>query len=225
MNRETALRKILACLRLGASANANEAAAALRQARALMDKYGLTEADAHASGIKRETAKTRSRGGELPCSVMRLARLVADGYRCEVVIRRTWGNTVIDFYGAGSDSRIASYAFTVLRRQLELAQAKHTSRIRKAANKEARREAFGRGWVVAVQGLFPKDAPDEDRAVAIDAVIKSDHPTLGVSSGRDVPKSGRSGFNDQLAGYEAGKGAHLHAGVGGAQQARLGADG
>ena len=49
MNRDQALRKVMACLRMAGSSNPTEAATALRQARALMEKYGLNEADAAAA--------------------------------------------------------------------------------------------------------------------------------------------------------------------------------
>lgn len=222
MNRDAALRKILACLRMGASSNAHEAAAALRQARALMHKYGLAEEEALASGIKSERAKTRSRGGELPRSIMALAHVVAGGYRCHIVIHRGWNDTGIVFYGTATDCTVASYAFTVLRRQLEAAQAKHTARIRKKANKEVRREAFAMGYVAAVADLFPREEIPEDHALAIRSAVQLACPNLGMAEGRPMPKSGRVGFDDQAAGYVAGKDARLHTGVGGAGQARLG---
>jgi len=78
VNRAAALRKILACLRLAKSSNPNEAASALRQARAMMEKYGLTEDDALASEIRDCEAATGFRGGLIPQSLVALAVIVAN---------------------------------------------------------------------------------------------------------------------------------------------------
>jgi len=42
MNRDAILRKVKACPRLAASSNPNEAAAALRQAQAMMRAHGIS---------------------------------------------------------------------------------------------------------------------------------------------------------------------------------------
>lgn len=141
MDRETALRKVLRCLRLAASPNAHESAAALRQARALMDQYGLTEADAYATEIHEADAATRCRGAVPPQSLMFLIGVVSDGFRCDVVVARSrgWrgdGSTAVRFYGGGSDPQVAAYAFAVLRRQLEADKTKHTRRIRQLRARE-----------------------------------------------------------------------------------------
>lgn len=78
MTRDQALRKVRACLRLAASSNPNEAASAMRQAQALMNKYGLTPDDADAAEVLQADATTRSRGGDLPGSVLDLAALVGE---------------------------------------------------------------------------------------------------------------------------------------------------
>lgn len=215
MNRESAIRKILSCLRLGASANPNEAAAAIRQAKALMDKYGLTEADALTSGVKCESAKTRSRGGNLPESLLWLANVVAKAYGCRPVIHRSWSDTRIDFYGVGSAPKIAGYAFTVLRRQLERSQAQHVARVRKAANREARREAFARGWVSAVSALLPVGPPSVEHATAVALRVDSIAGAT-TAEARGSNGTGKSGWSDQAAGFAAGKSARLHSGLNGA---------
>ena len=163
MTREQAIRKVLACLRMAASSNPTEAATALRQARALMEKYGLNEADAAASEISDAEAVTGYRGGMVPRSMLALAAMVADGYRCELVVTRgrqvvvrdgfpnLQGKTTIRFFGAGADAEVAAYAFAVLRRQMQADKAKHTSRIRKRANRDARGEEFASGWLAAVR--------------------------------------------------------------------------
>lgn len=224
MNRDHALRKIQACLRLAGSSNATEAATALRQARALMDKYGLSEADAAASEIGSTEASTGYRGGMIPQSLVMLTNLVADGYRCGVVIQqrsrvvvrdgwpRQLRETVIHFHGAGADAQVASYAFAVLRRQLQRDKAAHTRRIRKQVNKERRGEEFAVGFVCALRRMFPRAELPEGRQAALDAAIKHAHGDLGTTSGKEI-KKGRASENDRYAGFEAGSRAQLNQGL------------
>lgn len=226
MKRETAIRKIMRCLRLAASNNVHEAAAALRQARALMDKYGLTEVDAYASEIHSVCGKTRCRGAVPPQSLMALIKVVADGFRCDVVINRVLGlrgkgSTTVNFYGAGSDAEVAAYAFVVLRRQLEADKAKHTSRVRIRRNKEVRGEYFALGWVAAVARLFPKEVLTEAQQAAIDAKMASDHGKLKESAGRKITGRGSTLWRDSDAGYDSGSRARLHVGMGGTTQRQM----
>ena len=53
-----ALDKIKKCLRLAKSDNANEAAAALRQAQKLMAKHGLNDVDVQLADVTRHRAKS-----------------------------------------------------------------------------------------------------------------------------------------------------------------------
>lgn len=225
MDRETAIRKVLRCLRLAGSPNQNEAATALRQARALMAEYGLTEADAFASEVGFAEAKTRSRGASLPLSVAYLANVVAAGYRCEIVIARTvggrFGSTSVLFYGFDSDARIAGYAFEVLRRQMEVGKAKHTARIRKRANREARGEAFALGWVSAIRRLFPAAEISAEHATAIGAAVNAASDPGSDHKPRDLTTKGKAREGDRFAGYVNGLDARVHEGLGGSEQALL----
>lgn len=225
VTRASALRKIQACLRLAASDNPTEAATALRQARALMEQHGLSEADAAAAEVGSSEASTGYRGGEIPQSLVALAGLVADGYRCALVVQRrrclgvrsgsltVTGTTVVEFYGTGSDPEVAAYAFTVLRRQLQSGKAAHTRRIRKQANRDRRGEEFARGFVAALRRLFSQQEMTQERRSAIDAAITLRNGQLGTTSGKAMTK-GRASDNDRWAGFKAGEQAQLNQGVG-----------
>lgn len=221
MNRDQAIRKVLACLRLGKSSNPHEAAVAMRQAQALMDKYGLTEADAEASQIRDAESATGFRGGMVPKSMLALVNLVAGAYRCMPVIICRLGVTKVQFFGAGAEAEIAAYAFTVLRRQLQAARRKHTARIRKRANKEARGEEFAFGWIIAIRALLPPDNLPEGRELAIDQAIKNRLGDTHLANGKDIGKHGRANWNDHYAGQRAAKDAQLHTGVGGSSPKQL----
>ncbi|MCL1550486.1 DUF2786 domain-containing protein [Xanthomonas nasturtii] len=225
MTPEQAIRKVQACLRLAGSSNPTESATALRQARALMDKYGLTEADAAAADVKVRRAPTGYRGGELPQSLIALASLIADGYRCRVIAERSRflviknglptveGKTELQFVGAGADPEIAAYAFTVLRRHLRRDKANHVARCRKRTSKERRSEEFAIGWVVAIRRLFPRADLPEGRTEAIELAIRQRSGTTETTSGKQLTKRGRSSDADREAGYTAGRRAQLHQGL------------
>lgn len=224
MNRDQAIRKILACLRMAASSNPNEAATALRQAQALMDKYGLTEADAATAEIGEREAPTGFRGGELPQSLIALAQVVAEGYRCRVIGNRSsktvikdfclhrQGKTTVQFLGAGADPEIAAYAFTVLRRQLQRDKAAHVARVRVRANRERRAEEFAIGWVSAICRLFPRAELPEGRKAAIDAAVDHRYGELESTAGKKI-KGGRAAPSDHASGYAAGRNAQLNQGL------------
>jgi hypothetical protein len=221
VTREQAIRKVLACLRMAGSSNPTEAATALRQARALMDKYGLTEDDAQAAEIHDLDAKTGFRGGELPKSLLWLAGVIAAGYRCRVVqvreLRSQGGKTALRFFGAGADAQVAVYAYTVLRRQLDSDRRKHIARVRKAANRLARGETFALGWVYAIARLFPAEALPAGREKALQVAVNVRLGTVGKAEGRKLAKAGKPSDNDIEAGYLAGRQAQLRQGLGGGQ--------
>jgi len=221
MDRQHILRKIKACLRLAASSNPNEAAAALRQAQAMMRAYGISHAEA--MDVDEAEVNTRARGAELARSVLLLAVLAADGFGAKTVVCREkgWrsGSTVIRFYGCDGAAEIAAFAFTVLRRQMDADRLKHIVRVRKRGNREARGEVFALAWANAVAHLFPEAKIDENKRLSIDEVMRARYPNAGTSSGRDLTTRGKTHDDDAWAGHEAGKSAKLHRGVKGSTPA------
>jgi len=211
MNRQSILRKIKACLRLAASSNANEAAAALRQAQAMMAKHGVDAVEV--SGVGEAEALTRSRGAEPARSICLLAQVCARGFGAHIVIVTDYGRTAVRFYGVDGAAEVAAYAFTVLRRQLDCDRLKHVARVRKRGNREARGETFAHAWVCAVAGLFPGVAMDEAKRLAIRELIRLRHPVTDTCSGRDLTKHGKASDDDAWAGHRAGKNAQLNRGV------------
>lgn len=185
----------------------------MRQAQTLMRQHGLTADDAEAAEVLEADAKTRSRGGALPRSVLGLANLVAAWFRSRVLIVHGLAATNVRFMGLGSDPEIAAYAFEVLRRQMEHDTRKHTSRIRKRANKIARGEAFAIGWQFALSERMPRE--ENPHSARIEAAIRSRHSGLGKATAKPIPGKGKMAENDLHEGYRAGKRAQLHAGVGG----------
>lgn len=223
MTRDEALKKVLKCLSLAKSANEHEAAAALRQARKLMQEYGLGEAEALASGYAQASAKTRARGAMVPRSIAWLAHCIAEGFGCTWVADcRPGSRTDVVFVGSGASARIAAYAFDVMRRQLDGARLKHIARVKKRANREARGEAFAIGWVRAVQALFPAAEMTEEQRQQLTAAYQAMFPNTTTSKARQVGQGGKAKADDEFAGWLAGKQARFAQGVEGEAQRRIG---
>ena len=221
MDRQTALRKLRACLRLAASSNANEAAGALRQATKLMNDYGLTQADAEDAELGAYAAPTRNSRADLPLHLADLAHAVATHFRCRPLLGRSkTGMVEIRFIGPRTGSEVSAYAFTVLRRQMDADISRHTRRIRKRANRQARATAFGLGWVGAVLVLLDIRALAADERTRIDAYIARSYGPTEDTETRAIDKK-RINHGDHYAGYLAGKKAKLSDGLSGASQAQL----
>ncbi|WP_424682948.1 DUF7168 domain-containing protein [Frateuria sp. YIM B11624] len=208
MNRAAILRKIKACLRLAASPNANEAAAALRQAQAMMAAYGISHAEA--TDVREAEVGTRCRGANPTQSLSFLVSVVAGGFGAQALFVRTWGKTVIRFHGTDGAAEIAAYAFTVLRRQMDADRLKHIARVRKRGNREARGETFALAWVSAIYHLFPKAELAEEKRKAIEDLVRLRYPDATTGTTRDLTTKGKANDNDAEAGYLAGKAAQLH---------------
>lgn len=224
MDRADALRKIKACLRLAASSNPNEAAAALRQAQALMSSHQISHLDA--LDVDDAEVNTRCRGAMPAQSLVALLATVSDGIGVQSIMIRSivpggGGRTVFRFYGTNGSAEVAAYAFTVLRRQLDKDRLKHIARVRKRGNREARGEVFALHWVSAIARLFPKATVPESAQLAIDTVFRARHPNCGTSDGRDLTARGKTRDDDAWAGRAAGLQAKLHGGLKGHGQKRL----
>lgn len=217
MNRETAIRKVRACLRLSKSANPHEAARAMRQAQALMREHGLSEHDVETDPIDVATAKTRQQSQNAPGHVVVLANIIASAMACKAIFGDARD---VLFFGQGANPQIAAYTFDVLRRQMERQASAHVSRVRKASVRRARTRAFGVGWVQAVvdaYGSTPALPPGLS-----DRIASHVRERYGRTS-TDVRKEpARLRAYDLAAGWIAGRGAKVNPGVSGSGPARLG---
>lgn len=223
MNRDDLLRKIRACLRLSKSANEHEAAAALRQAQALMREHGFSDAEVLAGDVQERSAKTGRRGEDVHASMHRLICLVELLFRCRSIIRCGIGSSVTCiFYGIGSDPEIAAYALSALRVQMDRAAKAHIARVRKRENREARGEIFRRGWVVAVECLMLGDAPalSQDVIAKLEAYKAARFNRLVPATGKSITEKAIKD-SDYSAGIAAGKNARLNSGIGGTKQGAL----
>ena len=166
--------KICKCFRLAESANPNEAAAALRQAVGLMQKYDISEdqVDAYELSINQVNEKSVTTCGTTKPAywILALSNLVAETFDCRVYMVRTeQAKPKFIFIGADNRPEIASYLYTVLYRSLGRSRAKFIKSIReesieldKGMSNERRRRAnvFAQAWLFSVSTkvkLFKKN--------------------------------------------------------------------
>lgn len=233
MNRETAIEKVKKLLRLSKSSNEHEAAAAMRQAQALMRQHQIEEAEAAGAAAEidpiEEVASDARRGKTTPVDLAALASLIAEAFGTRTFARASkpllsgsW-QTEAWFVGPSPRAELSAYAFNVLYRQLCAAKRVHLRRVKNPKNRAARGDHFGIGFVQGVRALLTAwDLSIEDRA-RISAHMGAKHPKL---ESRDVEarRGARSvpAYGDQHAGRNAGRSAQLHRGVAGARQRQIG---
>ncbi|MDR2155934.1 MAG: DUF2786 domain-containing protein [Burkholderiaceae bacterium] len=195
MNRDAAIAKIKKCLALGRSAEAHEAAAAIRQAQKLMSMFGVRESDVSLSDVRE--VKVRASSTAANAWDVMLSNVCADCFCCETYGRLTAayneaGNFIrtryFVFVGLDSAADVAAYCYEVLLRQAARQRLDHIRkqpRNCKPITKTARGDAFARGWVSGVRGLVERFAqPARDRQLLIDYMAAT-HPDMESESVRD----------------------------------------
>lgn len=213
MTREQVIAKVKKCLRLSKSSNEHEAAAALRQAQKLMEKFqlGTEELLAH------DASETRVRSGSaaVPSSwEARLARMVADAFACDYIFcpaslhdryrSRAFGaprpNGEWAFIGCGPSAHLAQFAFVVLMRNLRRERAAYMSSTLKRCStktKTKRADIYCIGWVAAVSDKVKRLARPENETRAIVAFKSKAYPATEVFEPRSRMKRRSLGLRDQ----------------------------
>ncbi|MCG8991481.1 DUF2786 domain-containing protein [Laribacter hongkongensis] len=218
MDKQTAIEKIRKCLALAKSANEHEAAAALRQAQALMRKYGVQDGDI----LMAEVSEAKVKAGAKTKPVKwesQLSTTVADAFGCRKIFVQEWKAGYWTFIGCGPAAEVATYAYTVLMRQLRKArgefQQTHCKRL-VPASKTRRADLFCEAWVAAVRRQIEAFAGTPANAEALEVYMAKEYPNLGtlVPRDRQEGKNLRDGdVNARAAGWHAGRQAQLNHGV------------
>ncbi len=225
-DREKALEKIKKCLRLAKSSNEHEAAAALRQARKMMESLQLTDSDVLAS----EASEARAKAGAARKPVAweaRLVKVVADVLGCDVLFcGPSWNDSYFHgvrsghwtFIGCGPSAQIAQHAFTVLQRRLKAARADYiTGSLSRCgpASKRRRADDYCNGWVYAVRSkVEPLSISERDRS-AITAY--SERYQTGSLKTLDRSAGSRRVSSDLVKGLAEGRKVDLRQPIQGAQ--------
>ena len=211
MSRKDLLKKIQRCMALSKSANEHEATTALAIAQRLIAQYGVDQDELDTLDVEEATAR-RHPSQTAPRWETLLASAVVRAIRCSQILdgreRR--------FVGIGPAPEIAAYAFTVLLRQIKRARGRYIAeqlpRVRTAARKRARADAYCEGWATsvftAIAALYPRLEPEER---VTNHLAKRFGDQLTTIESR-AAKGARTD-NDWLHGRIAGSKVELHHGV------------
>lgn len=214
MSPEQALKRIKKCLALAQSSEPHEAAAAIRQAQALMEKYGLDQAAVEMSDIT-ET-RLKSTGTKIQDWEANLASMVASslGIRAMAIAGRaakiSRDNRLLKtraeviFVGTAHKVKIAEYMFQSLARQMRKARALVAARRLTTAEILL----FNTGWLYAVEPKVKAFAQPVDER--IDAYIEKLGEVREHDYGKKVKKAIANGTKGLTAGYRAGQEAELY---------------
>lgn len=231
MNNDDALRKIRACLARAKSSSAseNEASTALRQARNLMDQYGLSDNDILSSEIDTSEASINITGhppawttmlGSLICKYFKVEALWYIGWNAG---RADWNRkTAVEFVGRQPTTEIAAYAFDVLYRQLKKDRGdflKNVSKRVKRSNRSARADAYAEGWVNSVaqkvKEFLGEIEPETQKAIEAYMGKEKNLSEFKPRSSEDKKGLRRVDLDSaRFQGHIDGKNANLNHGVG-----------
>ncbi len=152
MDHRKIIDKICKCLRLSESCNPNEAAAALRQAHRLMQKYHISEHQVRSAYVG-EKALQSELAASPPFWALALVNLVADAFDCRGYVDRHYGtHSEFRFIGVGASAEVATYSFSVLLRKLSDARQGFLDDLQEIDELEQQRRAdvFAQAWLFRV---------------------------------------------------------------------------
>lgn len=217
---EKALSKIKKCLALSKSSNPNEAATALRQAQALMNKYAIDMSTVELSSVK-ESIVLGANAKKPPVWYWRLCQAIeiAFGVDSYHSYKGRRDNTV--FIGIAPKQEIAAYVFEIIYRKIKKERKNHQlslslhldkySKIRKA-------DKFAEAFVQAIAQTINEFAiPQRDQEL-----INQYKANIGLKEvkARRHPFY-RTDIESIIAGEEAAKDVHLYHAVRESDQRRL----
>lgn len=171
------LEKIKKCLALGKSSNEHEAAAALRQAQKLMEKYNVTEEDLEGVEYVINTVVTDYEfGKKKPLIILAVANLIQHAMGVEVIMSghrkgNGWNHAVI-YAGPRHRVTIAEYAHAVVYRAVAKSWREYLKANPHVRSVQGARAGFYTGWCEAVRAkvqalvLDPKEQEGTQRAIA-----------------------------------------------------------
>ncbi|MCK9606224.1 MAG: DUF2786 domain-containing protein [Methylomonas sp.] len=219
--------KIAKCLALATSDNPGEAAAAKRQADALMKKYNLTSGEVAAADVHEKSADIGS-PYRPPVYLSHLANVIAEAFGCGGVFHRGFlmENTCANFFGLGIKPELAAYTFDVLRRQLAKDRTAYSATLKryKRANRIRKADLFCEAWVYRIGEQVNAFAGNESEKVAIDAYKQKRYAAgLKADTRAGAVAKQNNDWQASAAGYKAAEDVSLHKPVQAKRGALLGA--
>lgn len=205
------LSRIQKCLRLAASDNPHEAAAALRQAQALMREHGVSSEDVTLADVGEQSQRASS-AGNLPRWHAFLINVISETYGVANICRIGWKGTRVVFIGTGGAEQVAGYAYAVLLRQATRSRSEYYKRLRgKRSNRIARADQYAEGWVYAVSEVL--EARKTPVPALVDRYKRQQYSNTTTGKAIEREAKGRRGLDDANAGYDDGRKAQLHDGL------------
>ncbi|MEO0626702.1 MAG: DUF2786 domain-containing protein [Bacteroidota bacterium] len=226
----TIIEKIKKLLSLAESNEPHEAALALKRARSLMDKYGISISDLKVA----ELAERRGKGGIYktpPLYVTMLADVCANLFECGVYYstqtslkgsyyrKRIEYETYPVFVGPEPNNEICGYTYDVLFRKLVSARRKYKTREYHKYLVTSAKDSYAIGWVEAIKRKVadmvpPKPDPtisDETGIICLTPVEAYINEKCG-----DSFQSRRSSHNESalISGYADGHNVDIRKGMG-----------
>lgn len=155
LDKDRILRRIKKCLALSKSDNEHEAAAALRQAKRMMDKYGIDATEASAPDYEvHDLSEGKARKSRLTQAERALYSVVARFFGCTLYSDNGWPVIV----GVSPAPKIVEYAANVLLRQMRRGYDQVAADIEKQAGrdmgvsfKRKARHSYSVAWAVSVE--------------------------------------------------------------------------
>jgi hypothetical protein len=224
------LGKIKKCLALSGSSNPNEAATALRQAHALMEKHGVSAHEVTMSDIGQSSADSKTMSRDKPAHwECRLASLVGEAFGCQMMVSRTVRAKVFGhlnqgqfiFVGLKQQAEVASYTATVLIRKCKATRqqwlkdnyggvSKGVTGVKAKLTRMG--DMFAEGWVESISKLVADFANPPEIGSAIEKYIKEKANGDGAPPARSVDnkKVGQHEIAAAQMGMQAAKNERLH---------------
>lgn len=221
MVEERVLDKIQKCLALSKSCNAHEAAAALRQAQKLMDKYGVDEADIDASSLGEEAVdvpiQVTKKGA--PVHLRCLVGLIEHAFGVRAIYEDRVGVTDLSYriryFGPKHKLPLAIYAHKVVYKAMESSWLRESVSNPEWRGVRGARASFMVGWVTEVKSKV--EAIGFNQEAGLERLLKKRYGSL---TQMDV---NRVGLHGQMvdSGINAAKNFSLHRPMDGESQKLL----
>lgn len=176
---QKAIQKIKKCLALAASDNPHEAAAAMRQAKGLMEKYNISAADVSASDIYEYGTKSTTMARDKPSQwETGLAHAIGNAFGCKMLvnIQKLRSGRIVNcgefiFIGVKHQAEIAAYTASVLIRKCKKARANYMQSLPKnyrKTHKTKAGDAFALGWAYEIRSKVTEFANPQSVQEAIE---------------------------------------------------------
>lgn len=202
--------RIKKCLALANSSEPHEAAAAMRQAQKLMDKYNLDHADLGQSEIGELKIRSRVSVSRFKRWELMFMRMLAKSYGCRILWNPSSsyarGSSVFGSWsmiGLKPQLKLAEYTAEVMLRRLVSQRADFVRNLPAAMDRDSKAaegDGFATGWVQAVSATVAEFARADEIKPQLDSYMETHHGKLKDAKMRN----GYVGQSGLAAGEAAG---------------------